>query len=72
MGSIDWPFNPVSLAIGAEATFVGRAIDTDKKGMTEVLGAAAKHKGTRSSRSSRIATSSTTARWSSCATTRRA
>jgi len=45
MGSLDWPFNPVSLAIGAEATFVGRAIDTDKKGMTEVLRAAAEHRG---------------------------
>jgi 2-oxoglutarate ferredoxin oxidoreductase subunit beta len=45
MGSIDWPFNPVSLAIGAEATFVGRAIDTDKKGMTDVLRAAAAHRG---------------------------
>ena len=45
MGSIDWPFNPVSLAIGAEATFVGRAIDTDKKGMTEVLRQAAAHRG---------------------------
>ena len=45
MGSIDWPFNPVSLAVGAEATFVGRAIDTDKKGMTEVLRAAAEHRG---------------------------
>jgi 2-oxoglutarate ferredoxin oxidoreductase subunit beta len=45
MGSIDWPFNPISLAIGAEATFVGRAIDTDKKGMTGVLRAAAEHRG---------------------------
>jgi 2-oxoglutarate/2-oxoacid ferredoxin oxidoreductase subunit beta len=45
MGSIDWPFNPISLAVGAEATFVGRAIDTDKKGMTEVLRAAAEHRG---------------------------
>ncbi len=45
MGSIDWPFNPVSLAVGAEATFVGRAIDTDKKGMTDVLRAAAAHRG---------------------------
>jgi len=45
MGSIDWPFNPISLAIGAEATFVARAIDTDKKGMTEVLRAAAEHRG---------------------------
>jgi 2-oxoglutarate ferredoxin oxidoreductase subunit beta len=45
MGSLDWPFNPLSLAIGAEATFVGRAIDTDKAGMSEVLRAAAAHKG---------------------------
>jgi 2-oxoglutarate/2-oxoacid ferredoxin oxidoreductase subunit beta len=45
MGSLDWPFNPLSLAIGAEATFVARAIDTDKAGMTEVLRAAAQHRG---------------------------
>src|SRR5579885_783601 len=45
MGSLDWPFNPLSLVIGAEATFVARAIDTDKKGMTDVLRAAAAHKG---------------------------
>ncbi|HVS84688.1 MAG TPA: 2-oxoacid:ferredoxin oxidoreductase subunit beta [Gaiellaceae bacterium] len=45
MGSLDWPFNPLSLAIGAEATFVARAIDTDKAGMTDVLRAAAAHKG---------------------------
>ena len=31
MGSLDYPFNPVSLAIGAEATFVARSIDTDRK-----------------------------------------
>src|SRR5258708_17043964 len=46
MGSLDFPFNPLSLAIGAEATFVARSIDTDKKAMTEVLRAAAQHKGT--------------------------
>src|SRR6201988_1466985 len=45
MGSLDWPFNPLSLAIGAEATFVARAIDTDKAGMTAVLRAAAEHRG---------------------------
>ena len=45
MGSLDHPFNPLSLAIGAEATFVARAIDTDKKGVTEVLRAAAAHHG---------------------------
>ena len=44
-GSVDQPFNPLSLAIGAEATFVGRTLDTDKKEMTAVLRAAAEHKG---------------------------
>jgi len=46
MGSLDHPFNPLSIAIGAEASFVGRAIDTDKKGLTDVLEAAARHRGT--------------------------
>src|ERR671931_340798 len=45
MGSLDWPFNPLSLAIGAEATFVARSIDTDRKHLTEVLRAAAVHRG---------------------------
>ncbi len=45
MGSLDQPFNPVSLALGAEATFVGRALDSDRKGLTEVLKAAAAHRG---------------------------
>jgi len=45
MGSVDYPFNPLSIAIGAEASFVARAIDTDKKGLTEVLEAAARHRG---------------------------
>jgi len=45
MGSLDWPFNPISLAIGAEASFVARAIDTDRAQLTEVLRAAAHHKG---------------------------
>jgi 2-oxoglutarate ferredoxin oxidoreductase subunit beta len=44
-GSLDYPFNPLSVAIGAEASFVARAIDTDKKELTEVLRAAAEHKG---------------------------
>jgi 2-oxoglutarate ferredoxin oxidoreductase subunit beta len=46
MGSLDYPFNPVSLAIGAEATFVARSIDTDRKHLTSVLRQAAEHKGT--------------------------
>jgi 2-oxoglutarate ferredoxin oxidoreductase subunit beta len=45
MGSLDYPFNPVSIAIGAEATFVARSIDTDKKHLTEVLRRTANHKG---------------------------
>lgn len=45
-GSVDQPFNPLSVAIGAEATFVARAIDTDKQGVTDVLRAAASHRGT--------------------------
>jgi 2-oxoglutarate ferredoxin oxidoreductase subunit beta len=45
MGSVDRPFNPLSLAIGAAATFVGRTIDTDKKHFTSVLRAAAAHTG---------------------------
>jgi 2-oxoglutarate/2-oxoacid ferredoxin oxidoreductase subunit beta len=45
-GSVDHPFNPISLALGAEATFVGRAIDSDRKGLTAVLQAAAAHRGT--------------------------
>jgi 2-oxoglutarate/2-oxoacid ferredoxin oxidoreductase subunit beta len=45
MGSLDYPFNPLSIAIGAEASFVGRAIDTDKKGLAEVLESAARHRG---------------------------
>jgi 2-oxoglutarate ferredoxin oxidoreductase subunit beta len=46
MGSVDHPFNPISLALGAEATFVGRALDSDRKGLTAVLQAAAAHRGT--------------------------
>jgi 2-oxoglutarate/2-oxoacid ferredoxin oxidoreductase subunit beta len=45
MGSLDHPFNPVSLALGAEATFVGRALDSDRSGLSEVLRAAAQHRG---------------------------
>src|SRR5690606_19004407 len=45
MGSLDHPFNPVSLALGAEATFVVRALDSDRKGLTEVLRGAAQHRG---------------------------
>jgi 2-oxoglutarate ferredoxin oxidoreductase subunit beta len=46
MGSLDHPFNPVSVALGAEATFVARSIDSDRKHLTEVLSKAAAHRGT--------------------------
>lgn len=45
MGSLDHPFNPISLALGAEASFVGRALDSDRKSLTAVLQAAAEHRG---------------------------
>jgi 2-oxoglutarate ferredoxin oxidoreductase subunit beta len=45
MGSLDTPFNPVSLALGAEASFVARSIDSDRSHLTEVLKAAAAHRG---------------------------
>ena len=44
-GSVDYPFNPLSVALGADATFVARAIDTDKPGLTDVLRRAATHRG---------------------------
>ncbi|MEU7629396.1 2-oxoacid:ferredoxin oxidoreductase subunit beta [Nocardia sp. NPDC049220] len=46
MGSVDHPFNTLSVALGAEATFAARALDSDRAGLTEVLRAAAEHRGT--------------------------
>jgi 2-oxoglutarate ferredoxin oxidoreductase subunit beta len=45
MGSADAPFNPLSLALGAEASFVARTIDSDRKHLTSVLRAASQHEG---------------------------
>ena len=45
-GSLEEPFNPVSLALGAEASFVARTIDSDRKHLTATLQAAAAHDGT--------------------------
>ena len=45
MGVIDYPVNPLSLAIASEATFVARSIDIDVKHLGAVVEAAAKHKG---------------------------
>jgi len=44
-GSIDLPFNPIALALGAGATFVARAVDTQIKHLKEVLQAAHEHQG---------------------------
>jgi 2-oxoglutarate ferredoxin oxidoreductase subunit beta len=44
-GSLDHPFNPVALALGAEASFVARTVDTDRGHEAEVLRAAADHQG---------------------------
>ncbi len=46
MGSLDQPFNPLSLVLGAEAGFVARAIDADRKQLQEVLRQATAHRGT--------------------------
>lgn len=45
MGSIDYPINPIHLALAAEATFVARSLDVDTKHLVEILQRVAKHKG---------------------------
>jgi 2-oxoglutarate ferredoxin oxidoreductase subunit beta len=45
-GAPDWPLKPLGVAIGAEATFVARTIDTDTKHLVATLERAAAHKGT--------------------------
>ena len=44
-GSLDQPYNPVSLALGAEASFVARTHDMDRKHMMETFRAAYEHRG---------------------------
>jgi 2-oxoglutarate ferredoxin oxidoreductase subunit beta len=46
MGSVDYPLNPLSVALGCEATFVARSVDVDIKHLSMVLERAAHHKGT--------------------------
>lgn len=46
LGSIDAPFNPLTLALGAGASFVARSVDIYQKHLTETLRQAAAHKGT--------------------------
>ncbi len=44
-GSIDHPFNPLALAMGADATFIARSMDRDPKHMQEMLTRSYQHKG---------------------------
>jgi len=44
-GSIDHPFNPLALAMGADATFIARSMDRDPKHLQELLTRSHKHKG---------------------------
>ena len=45
LGVIDYPLNPLSVAIASEATFVARSLDLDVKHLGSIIEAAAKHKG---------------------------
>ena len=45
MGTLEQAFNPISVALGAEATFIARTVDVEQKHMGEVLRRAAEHKG---------------------------
>src|SRR5487761_1539650 len=44
-GSVDFPFNPITVALGAHATFVARAIDVEQKHLGEMLKRAHAHRG---------------------------
>src|ERR687891_267943 len=44
-GSVDYPFNPISLALGADATFVARTVDMDRTNTQALLKAAYEHEG---------------------------
>ena len=46
MGSLDYPFNPPSLALGSSATFVARTIDVEMKHMGTIIKESHLHKGT--------------------------
>ena len=46
LGTISRPFSPLSLALGAEATFVARSVDTETQHLQEMLRRLGAHKGT--------------------------
>jgi len=45
MGSVDYPFNPIAVAIGADATFVARSVDIEAKHLQDILRRAYQHPG---------------------------
>jgi 2-oxoglutarate ferredoxin oxidoreductase subunit beta len=45
MGSVDYPFNPITISLGASATFVARTIDVEQKHLGETLKRAHSHRG---------------------------
>lgn len=45
-GSLDYPFNPPAVALGADATFIARAMDRDPKHLRQMMLRTAQHKGT--------------------------
>jgi len=46
LGSIDFPLHPITVALGAEATFVARSVDVEAKHLQTVIRRAAEHRGT--------------------------
>jgi len=45
-GSVDYPFNPISVALGADASFVARTVDVEAKHLQDVVRRAHEHHGT--------------------------
>jgi 2-oxoglutarate ferredoxin oxidoreductase subunit beta len=45
-GSVDFPFNPITVALGTHGTFVARSIDIEQKHLGEMLKRAHSHRGT--------------------------
>jgi 2-oxoglutarate ferredoxin oxidoreductase subunit beta len=45
-GTVDWPLQPLSVALAAEASFVARSLDIDQKHLMDTLERAARHRGT--------------------------
>ncbi len=46
LGSVDFPLHPITVALGAEATFVARSIDVEAKHLQAVIRRASEHRGT--------------------------